>query len=93
METFNLVSFTCVGVLWLLSISMLLALYRLLRGPSLADRVVALDLISILSVGLIVVYAIAAEQPVYLSAAIIVGLVAFIGTVAFSYFIEKGGRP
>jgi len=81
------------GIELLLWVSIVLSLYRLLRGPSMPDRVVALDLVSILTVGLIVHHAIFTGQPVYLRAAIVVGLVAYMGTVAFAYFIEKGGRP
>jgi multicomponent Na+:H+ antiporter subunit F len=81
------------GVMILLWVSVALALYRLIRGPSLADRVVALDLIAIIMVGIIVIHAIRTDEDVYLRAAIIVGLVAFLGTIAFAYFIEKGGRP
>ncbi len=81
------------GVMILLWIGIFLSFYRLVRGPSLADRIVALDLIATLIVGVIVIRAIAASQPVYLMAAIIVGLVVFLGTVAFALFIQKGGRP
>jgi multicomponent Na+:H+ antiporter subunit F len=89
----DLMHITSYGVMFLLWGAMALALYRLVRGPSLADRVVALDLIAILMVGVIVVHSIRTDQDVYLRAAIVVGLVAYLGTVAFSYFIEKGGRP
>jgi multicomponent Na+:H+ antiporter subunit F len=89
----DLLHITSYGVMFLLWGAMALALYRLVRGPSLADRVVALDLIAILMVGVIVVHSIRTDQDVYLRAAIVVGLVAYLGTVAFAYFIEKGGRP
>jgi len=88
-----ILTFTSMGVMVLLWAAIALALYRLVRGPSLADRVVALDLIAILMVGVIVVHSIRTDQDVYLRAAIVVGLVAYLGTVAFAYFIEKGGRP
>jgi multicomponent Na+:H+ antiporter subunit F len=87
------IAFSPTGIEVILWISIALSLYRLLRGPSMADRVVALDLVAMLTVGLIVHHAIFSGQPVYLRAAIVVGLVAYMGTVAFAYFIEKGGRP
>ena len=74
----------------LLSISLLFALLRLVRGPSGPDRVVALDLVGTLAVGYIAVDAIATNQPVILDAAIVVSLVAFLGTVAFALYVEKG---
>lgn len=76
-----------------LALAMLVAMMRLLKGPSLADRVVALDLIAALAVGIIAVYAIWTGQPMLLRAAIVVALVVFVGTVAFALFLEKRGTP
>lgn len=72
--------------------AMLLAMVRLLKGPTLADRVVALDLVAALAVGVIAVYAIQTNQPMLLRAGIVVALVIFVGTVAFAMFLEKRGR-
>ena len=65
------------------------ALARLVLGPSLADRVVALDAIGVLSVGVIATYDIATDQPVLLDAATAVALVAFLATVAFAHYLER----
>lgn len=73
----------------MLSLALLLALFRLARGPSLPDRVVALDLMGTIAVGMIAVHAMAAGQPVLLDVAIVLALVAFLGTVAFARYIEK----
>lgn len=73
--------------------AMLLALIRLVRGPSLPDRVVALDLIAMISVSFIVTFAVSTEQPIYIDEAIVLALIAFLGTVAFAFFIEKGEIP
>jgi multicomponent Na+:H+ antiporter subunit F len=80
------------GVLATLSLSLVLAFVRLLRGPSLADRVVALDLISTIVAGSIAALAIVWELPVLLDAAIVMALISFLGTVAFARYIEKGVR-
>lgn len=77
------------GVLPILGIAMILALVRLLLGPSLPDRVVALDLMTSLGIGTIATYAIATEQAALLDVAIILALVSFLGTVAFAYYIER----
>lgn len=69
--------------------SLFLAFARLVRGPTLPDRVVALDLIGTLSVGFIAAYDVATEQPVLLDAATVVALVAFLGTVAFAHYIQR----
>jgi multicomponent Na+:H+ antiporter subunit F len=77
----------------LLVMAMLLTVIRLVIGPSLPMRVVALDLMSSLSVGFIAVYAVVTNQSVYLDVALVLALVTFLGTVAFAYYIEKGGLP
>jgi len=73
--------------------SMTLALIRLIRGPSLPDRVVALDLIAVTAVGIIGVYAVSTDQPVYIDEAMVLALIAFFGTTAFAHYIEKGSVP
>jgi multicomponent Na+:H+ antiporter subunit F len=77
----------------LLIVSMFLSLLRLIRGPSLPDRVVALDLIAMISVSFITAYAVSTEQPLYIDEAVVLALIAFVGTIAFAYFIEKGEIP
>ena len=83
-----------VSIVSLISLSMMalaimLAVIRLIRGPSLPDRVVALDLISILVAGATAIYAVGTEQAVYLDVATILALISFLGTVAFARYIEK----
>lgn len=73
----------------LISAALVLSFTRLLRGPSLADRVVALDLIGYLAVGFVVLVAIASDEPAFLDAAITLALIAFVGTVAFARYIES----
>lgn len=77
----------------LLTLAIFVAFIRLVRGPSLPARVVALDLMGSLVVGIIAVYAVATEQPIFLDVAIVLALIGFLGTVAFAYFIEKGELP
>lgn len=73
----------------LLGIAVVLAFVRLVRGPNLADRVVALDLIATLAIGMAGVYAIAVKQPILLDVALVLALISFLGTVAFAYYIER----
>jgi multicomponent Na+:H+ antiporter subunit F len=79
-------------VLPLLALGILLAFLRLLRGPSLPDRVVALDVMSSLAIGFIACYAVGRNQPVYLDVAVVLALLAFLGTVAFAYYLERRVR-
>lgn len=62
---------------------------RLVRGPTLADRVVALDLIAFLTIAFIAVYAVVSDEPAFLDIAITLALVAFLGTIAFARWIHK----
>jgi multicomponent Na+:H+ antiporter subunit F len=73
----------------LLGAGLLLCLVRLVRGPSLPDRVVALDLMAILMVGLMAVDALATGDILPLRAAVVIALLAFLGTVAFARYLEK----
>jgi multicomponent Na+:H+ antiporter subunit F len=77
--------------LTMLSIALLLAFVRLARGPSLPDRVIALDLISILAAASTAVYAVLAGESVFLDVAIVLALISFLGTVAFARYLEKQG--
>lgn len=79
--------------LGLLILAMFLAFVRLVRGPSLPARVVALDMMGALMVGIIAVYTVATRQTIFLDVASVLALIGFLGTVAFAYFVEKGDLP
>lgn len=76
-------------ILPVLTISVILVFIRLYKGPTVVDRVVALDLIITIGIGIITVYSIRSNQKVFLDIAIILALIAFLGTVAFAYYIEQ----
>lgn len=76
-------------VIPVLAIALALTLIRVVRGPSLPDRVVGLDLIITLGLTIFATYALVNNQPGFLDVAIVVGLLGFLGTVAFAYFIER----
>lgn len=73
----------------ILVIALVLAMVRLLRGPSVADRVVALDLVTTIAIALVATGALWAGSVVMLDVAVIVALVAFLGTVALAYYIRR----
>ena len=77
-------------VLPLMSVAMLFAFIRLVRGPGLPDRVVALDLMATLVIGVVAAYSVATGVSAYLDVAIILALIAFLGTVAFACYIQRG---
>lgn len=72
-------------------LSLGLTVFRLLRGPTLADRVVALDMLALLGIGFIGVFSIATEEYAFLDVAIALALVGFLATVAFSRYVYRGG--
>lgn len=79
-------------ILPVLSISMLLVLIRFLLGPTLSDRVISLDLLITIGISVIAVFSIISNRPSFLDIAMIFALIAFLSTVAFAYYLEKGKR-
>jgi multicomponent Na+:H+ antiporter subunit F len=73
-----------------LGIALVVSVVRLIKGPSLPDRIVAMDLLGVLVVGLIVVLAAASGVRATLDAAIVIALIGFLGTVAYATYVERG---
>jgi multicomponent Na+:H+ antiporter subunit F len=73
-----------------LSISILASLYRVFKGPSMPDRIVALDTIGINIIGAVALLSIMMRTQAFLEVILLIGILAFIGTIAFSKFIERG---
>ena len=73
----------------MLAVAAGLTFIRLLKGPTLPDRVVAIDLIGVLMVCLLVVTAAATGEEAFLDVAMVVALISFVGTVAYSSYIER----
>jgi multicomponent Na+:H+ antiporter subunit F len=88
----TLIGAAVAAALAMAGLGLFLAFVRLALGPSLPDRVVALDLVGTLAVGIIAAYDIATEQPVLLDAATVVALVAFLATVGFARYLERRGH-
>jgi multicomponent Na+:H+ antiporter subunit F len=76
-------------ILPLLGCAIVTAFVRLVRGPSLPDRVVALDLMATMIIAFSAAYSVATDRPAYLDAAIVLALIAFLGTIAFAYFLNR----
>ena len=77
---------------WVLAIAVALGAVRMAVGPSRADRIVALDLVTILSVGVVVLVAVIADRAVMLDAAMAVALIAFLGTIGFARYLRRRGK-
>jgi len=87
----TLVDFINMVILPLLGVGLLIILFRIVKGPALPDRVVALDLMATLIIALSAVYSVASGQPSYLDAAVVLALITFLGTVAFAYYLHRSG--
>ena len=69
--------------------AVVLTFIRLVRGPSLPARIVALDMLSAIGVAIICAYSVMSEQAVLLDVALVVSLITFLGTVGFAYYINR----
>lgn len=74
----------------LLSLAIMGSLVRLLAGPSIPDRIAALDTIGILLLAMIAVIGMLLRTTVYFDIILLIGILAFIGTTAFARYIERG---
>jgi multicomponent Na+:H+ antiporter subunit F len=72
-----------------LGLALLLTLFRIVKGPTLPDRIVGLDLLGTLGISIAAVVALSARDAVYLDVAIVLALLAFLGTVAFAAYLER----
>jgi len=78
------------GAIVIITLSMITILYRLVVGPSASDRVVALDALGVALIALIGLFSIMVETNLFLEIILLLAILSFIGTIAFSKFIEKG---
>lgn len=74
----------------LTGLALLLALYRFLKGPSSGDRVVAFDVLTIVSITAIVLAAIAEGRGIYLDVALVYALLSFLGVIVIARYLERG---
>ena len=85
-----MIAFSCVIALGVISLAVLLNLYRLAVGPDVLDRVLALDTLVINAIALIVVIGIWYDTTMYFEAALLFAMVGFLSTVAFCRYLLRG---
>jgi len=78
------ITFSAIGI------AMLLCLFRLVRGPDAADRILALDTLYINAIALMIVLGIRMTSAVYFEAALLIALMGFVATVALARYLERG---
>lgn len=74
----------------LMSFALVISFARIIKGPSLPDRIVALDSIGITLIGMIGILMILQKTIAYAEVILVIGILAFVGTIALSKFIERG---
>jgi len=87
MSALDAVSISTMIALIMLLIAMAIAVVRVVIGPTLADRVLALDLLTVLALGFVGAIAIRTGLTLYLDIAISLGLLGFLATVAFARYM------
>ena len=89
LEAYPVLSFAVYFSFFCLTVSLFAGLYRLLTGPSLPDRIVVMDLIASLVIGLIATYIMLTGQTVYLNVAVVIALLVFMGNIAFAKYLHR----
>ncbi|WP_054025751.1 Na(+)/H(+) antiporter subunit F1 [Bacillus sp. FJAT-28004] len=79
-----------VASLVILSLAILGCMYRLLKGPSITDRIAALDTIGVILLSMIAVICMLLKTQNYFDIILLIGILTFIGTTAFARYIERG---
>ena len=74
----------------ILALAMVAAFYRLIRGPRAQDRILSLDALYVNAMLLLVAFGIRSGTVVYFEAALLIGLLGFVGTVALAKFLMRG---
>lgn len=75
--------------LTVLTFSMILSLIRIIIGPSLPDRIVALEILTFMIIGIVGLYSVLTAQRAFLDVAVIISLISFLSTIAFAYYLER----
>ena len=73
----------------ILALSVVITFIRFVKGPSLPDRIVAIDILSGIAVAMMAAYSVATGETVFLDIALIIAMISFLGTIGFAYYIDR----
>ena len=73
----------------MLLLAFVLAFIRMLKGPDMSDRIVAMDLIASVTMAFILSYSVLVQKAIYFDIVIVISLISFIGTVAISTYLKQ----
>jgi len=85
----TLLNITLLLTFGMLLLAFILAFIRMLKGPDMSDRIVAMDLISSVTMAFILSYSVLVNQAIYFDIVIVISLISFIGTVAVSTYLKQ----
>lgn len=86
MSLFTTAAYIAIAII---SISTILTLVRFFKGPSPPDRVISLDVFSANLLAVLAIYSVLSEEKAYLNVALIMSLIAFVGTMTFAYYLVQ----
>ncbi len=84
-----IVAVAIVASMHVVGLAMLLALWRLLRGPTVPDRILALDTLFVAAIAELMLFGMHLDTPIYFEAALIIAMLGFVGTVVLSKYILR----
>ncbi|MBD9468936.1 K+/H+ antiporter subunit F [Pseudoxanthomonas sp. PXM01] len=85
----TLVIYAVVASMHVVAVAMLLALFRLVRGPTVPDRILALDTLFVATIAQLMLFGIYVGTAVYFEAALIIAMLGFVGTVVLSKYVLR----
>ncbi|MGN6222872.1 K+/H+ antiporter subunit F [Pseudoxanthomonas sp.] len=85
----SIVAVAIVASMHVVGLAMLLALWRLLRGPTVPDRILALDTLFVAAIAELMLFGMHLRTPIYFEAALIIAMLGFVGTVVLSKYILR----
>lgn len=85
----SLIEIILTVVLIVLAISIILVLYRFIKGPTLPDRVTAIDLVTTMIIAMIVVFSILWHSPNFFDVAMVLSLISFLGSISYAFYLTK----
>ena len=88
----SLIDIILTVVIVVLAASAILVLYRFVKGPTLPDRVTAIDLITTIVIAIIVVFSILWKSPNFFDVAMVLSLISFLGSISYAFYITKRNK-
>ena len=85
----SIVAVAIVASMHVVGLAMLLALWRLLRGPTVPDRILALDTLFVAAIAELMLFGMHLDTPIYFEAALIIAMLGFVGTVVLSKYVLR----